>query len=94
MSEFNKPKIAMVGMCFREHGQPYLTSQQKYLIKQGDLIGIKSNMCSQNEKIKKGIENIIMLKKENDVLIKELIQTKIDLANQKAENDVFRRKCS
>lgn len=24
MSDLNKPKIAMVGMCFREHGRPYL----------------------------------------------------------------------
>jgi hypothetical protein len=79
MSELNKQKIATVGMCFREHGQPYLTSHQNYLIKQGDLIGIKSNMCSQNEKIKEGLKNIIMLKK------------KIDIANQKAENDIIRR---
>lgn len=94
MTELKKTKLGIVGMCFKEHGQPYLTlsSYQSDLIKHSDL---------QNKKIKEGLENISILKNENNKLkyenelfLKELIETKMELAYKQAENDALRLKCS
>lgn len=74
MSDLNKLQISIVGMCFREHGRPYL-----------------NHINNVNDK-KKEIIEIIKVKKENNSLIKELIDTKIELANQKAENDKIKER--
>jgi t-SNARE complex subunit (syntaxin) len=73
----------MIGMCFREHGKPYLIQRLDPQPKMKEVLENIDVLTNENAK----------LKYENELLVKELIQTKMDLANKHAENDVLRNKC-
>lgn len=71
MSELNKPKIAMVGMCFREHGRPYYNRCENCSKLRNAYLEKCRILSEENE----------ILKKENNEYIVQLIELKMKIAN-------------